>query len=1356
MTQPFRKIFRTKHTLPVLLALVFALPLAAQEYIAKVEHYGVEQGLSHREVNHIYQDSRGFVWIGTPNGLNRFDGYSFRLYTKEKDGLLFNDVQCISEDAEGWLWLVGPYYIDAICLFHPERGEVLSFEQKFGRGYPAFNNKNPISNILRTDDQALWISPGSSKTLYRYHPATGLQAIPLVEIDYFNPVFSSPSKTIWGGASNYSIVELDLQGKVLQRIEQTSLYGEWAISENGILAIDMRREKGWRFRLFDLNGLQKPLNKAVFSRYRDPYPALIFPFENEGLMVVHDHLVDPVGSVLASWEFPQHDRNNFLWRAFMQDREGRIWLGDDFGFYILQIKKNRFQRYFYQKGVKPGEGNSFRGILATPEKLYGNLEKSSLYELDLRSGQSRSLPFVSSGWGHFALAWGNNGELLSGAPGLFYRLRAGAERGESITTGQVSAWAICQDRSGRYWIGSDGKGLYTCPSDAKAAEPYTQYNAFDALGEAFIVHIEQTMSGSLWVCANNGFYKIDLQKGVMARYWSGGTGEYYLPADNFYHFHLDADGVFWFGTTSGLLRTSSKTDAGGDQAPAWDTRLGKVFTRADGLSNDVIYAVYEDGQDRLWMSTNHGIIRFEKKTGLSKTYLTVDGITDPEFNRTAHFHAKNGAIYFGSLNGITAFRPADFYERQDSLSNRPLEITAFQQFDGKTNRLIDRTSEILHSREIILRPDDRFFNLELALLSYEEAHQIQYAWKIEGLDKDWHYQKERHLNYGGLPYGKYTLRIKAQAADGQWSGRELAITIRALRPWYLQAWFLILAAVLAGGGIFVYIRWRSRQLIVEQKRLEGLVAKATERIEKQAKELRHLDEVKSRFFANVSHELRTPLSLLLGPIGSVLKRNNQDNQDFTLLKLAQMHGRQLLQLVNQILDLSKLESGKLELQESPTLLHPLLRRIVAAFESHAERKGIQFVFRYRTEKNLCLLLDALKLETILNNLLSNALKFTPEGGEIEVVADNLAHAMRIAVNDSGRGVHPDDLVKIFDRFYQSGQPDAPTEGGTGIGLALSRELIELMGGKIWAESAGLNRGSRFFIEFPLHEVLGKTAAAPEEEPINAVDAEAVPALERLSQQEARAGTLLVVEDNVSLRDYLQLILSADYRILTAENGQEALHLMDTLHQARTLPDLIISDIMMPVMDGFQLLERLKKDPHFRPIPVVMLTARADAQDKLRALRIGVDDYLLKPFEEEELRVRIDTLLERYRERRQLPSETLHEEIPPEHGENESAWLAELESLVSAEVQNDLLSVAWIADRMHLSERQFQRRLKQLTGLSPSAYLNEVRLQEARRLLEQGKVHSVKELAWAMSFRNEKYFAQIFRERFGKNPSELLR
>ncbi|MEZ4941374.1 MAG: response regulator [Saprospiraceae bacterium] len=1353
MAATFHLIKLGKYSVLSLLVLLNLLPLSAQEYIAKVQHYGVEQGLSHRQVNAIFQDSRGFVWIGTPNGLNRFDGYNFRQYTKEKNGLYFNYIQEISEDADGWLWLVEQEQ-KSICLFHPDRGEVLSFEEKFGKTDSLFARRRFEYKILNDENGAIWLPSDGGETLFRYHPASGIQAIPIDgALGKMHPICFSDRKTLWVSSENpRAILEFDLKGKVLQRYDNAWLNGDWALSDDCMLLFTRKPGGVKPLVLFDLNGGVLPYQPVIGEP--SPYPALIFPFDNKGKFVVHDRLVDAQGHTLAQWEFAQHDRSNFMWRGYLVDRAGRYWLGDDFGFYILQIKPNRFSHLFYQKSAKPGLGNSIRGIVATHEKVYANLENSGLFEHDQRRGQNRCLVAIPNGSGNFALALSKNGELLSGTRNAFFRLKPDGTVIEKIQT-DFDVWAFCEDDSGTLWLGSSTNGLHKLSPGASTPIPFVRYNGFDALASAFILHIEQVAAGLLWVCASNGFYKVHPQKGVLARYWPGGTGEYFLPAENFLHFHLDADGVFWLATSTGLLRVASVPDSDGSRRLRWDEHTGKWFNRSNKLSNEFIYAVYEDKTGRLWLPTDHGIICLNKKTEAVKTYFVSDGLSDPEFNRKAHFQASDGTLYFGGLNGINVFNPADFPEVTDTLAGIPLVLTAFHQFDGKQNRLSDRTYELLQTTEIRLRPDDRFFNIELALLSFDEPQLIQYAWKIDGLDKDWHYQKERQINFGGLPYGVYTLRIKAQAPNGQGSEKELTFTVRVLRPWYLQTWFLALVAFLLSLGIRGYIHWRNRQHIQEQKKLEGMVEKATERIEldkrtieKQAEALRQLDKVKSNFFANVSHELRTPLTLMLGPISSMLKSGQLNNRNFTYAKLAQQNGSQLLNLVGEILDLQKLESGKLELHPKPILLYPFLKRIAAQFESLAQNKSIAFVFLYRAEKRLQIEVDTAKLELVLNNLLSNAMKFTGTGGRVEFKAEDLAHSIRFTVTDSGKGIHPDDLPHIFDRFFQSQQADAPREGGTGIGLALVRELSVLFNGSVEAQSPVADgNGTAFTFEFPKTEVMGAATSAADENPEPVHDA-FVPIVETASDDLGKP-TVLLVEDNRDLQMYVQTLLSDKYRVVVAENGQQALEWLAN----GAVPAIIISDIMMPLMDGFQLLERLKSADQYRHIPVVMLTARADMQDKLRALRIGVDDYLLKPFEEEELLTRVENLLLRQQNRySQNPDEKDKTAAVPCISEADSEWLSELEIWAQANLQNEFLSVSTMAHQVSMSERQLLRRLRELTGLSPQQYIAEIRLQKARDLLERGAVRSVAEAAYAAGFGHPKVFSRTYRARFGRLPS----
>jgi len=639
----------------------------------------------------------------------------------------------------------------------------------------------------------------------------------------------------------------------------------------------------------------------------------------------------------------------------------------------------------------------------------------------------------------------------------------------------------------------------------------------------------------------------------------------------------------------------------------------------------------------------------------------------------------------------------------------------------------------------------------------------RFADALKSLKKEQFYKDKLKAANAGFNMESYYLQREKEQLATEKKNQELELKLRKtqLRTTLVIAVLILLIAALSLAG---FRRQRN-----DKRELEA----QNTLIQDQAEKLKSLDVAKSRFFANVSHELRTPLTLILGPIKSALKSGTLDHRNAALLKMARQSGDDLLKLVGSLLDLSKLEHGKMTLKESPELVSQLLRRIVSSFESHAEYLGIQLTFFYQEEKDLQLVLDREKVEVVLNNLLSNAIKFTGKGGDIEVSVEDKDHTLLISVKDTGRGISPADLPHVFDRFYQSREKNALTEGGTGIGLALCRELVNLMGGKIWAESKS-GGGSTFFVELPKKEVL-RTPVIQEATPDDTRDiaqetvftvpvVSSVPAVpgNLPNHQADRETTILVVEDNYSLRDYLNTILSPYYQVVSAKNGQEALEwLREEEPESRRrifpqAPYLILSDLMMPVMDGYRLLEELKGNDATRHIPVIMLTARADARDKLKALRIGVDDYLTKPFDEEELLVRIQNLLQNRAARQDATAGTDAGIVPSPItlSSNDAVWLENFEAFVRKNLGKDILVVPMLAHEFAMSESSLLRQLKRLTGLPTAQYLLEIRLDEARRLLETRTCNSIAQVASRVGYGEVRSFSRVFKQRFGRSPSDF--
>lgn len=514
-------------------------------------------------------------------------------------------------------------------------------------------------------------------------------------------------------------------------------------------------------------------------------------------------------------------------------------------------------------------------------------------------------------------------------------------------------------------------------------------------------------------------------------------------------------------------------------------------------------------------------------------------------------------------------------------------------------------------------------------------------------------------------------------------------------------------------------------------------------IEQQADDWKQLDRLKSRFFANVSHELRTPLTLILGPLEQLLQEKQTAPVQARLLETARRNALQLLDLVTEILDLGKLETTRPELKEQATVLRDFLEDQIRAFASLAESRGIELRLVYNADPAWTPGLDRGKLNTVIKNLLSNALRFTPAGGRVQVTAAADAGSLRLSVSDTGPGIHPDDLPHIFGLYYQSKRPTTKAEGGTGIGLTLSRELAGVMGGQLWAEN-NPGPGATFVLRLPVHDYPA-AEALPVAASLPRVINRAVPVL-----PPPQAPHLLLVEDHADLRDFLRGLLQDDYRLTEAHNGREAL---DFLEQTDVVPDLIISDWMMPVLDGFQLLETLRAREAWRSIPVILLTARAEPSDRLRAFRAGIDDYLVKPFVAGELQARVANALRNLEARREW--QAANAELPQEVASKPADWLENLTEAIRASIGDPRFNIDQLAELEKVGRSTLYRQIREKTGLSANQLVQEVRLQQARTLLENKQCASVQALAEAVGFRTPSYLSRLYRERFGRSPAEYL-
>jgi signal transduction histidine kinase/DNA-binding response OmpR family regulator/ligand-binding sensor domain-containing protein len=884
-------------------------------------------------------------------------------------------------------------------------------------------------------------------------------------------------------------------------------------------------------------------------------------------------------------------------------------------------------------------------------------------------------------------------------------------------------------------LGGTQNGLCVADVQSRKITPW-------ALSPHQIFHLHENQQG-LWAGTSNGLYKLSLQGKVLGHYFKAGNP---YEIERIEHLWEDHKGIFWLATKgAGLI--------------LWNPVSGDVqqFDTRTGFSNNNIHAVYPDGLGNVWLPSDKGLMRLQISTKQIQTYFKRDGIADDEFNTFSHCRGPDGRLYFGGINGVTSFMPKDIPPSYHS--DRKIHIIDTRIFTLKTGRYTTHFYNGYQPEKLSLRPEDAYLDISISPLVYEQNARLDYAWKIEGLHADWVVQSSPTIRLNNLPYGNNTLLIRYRQRGSNWQDKPFRLEIRVERPYYLRLPFLLFITGLLVGLFYLFSYLRNRQLRANNLQLEREVIKRTQQIEenlaiiegdrqtisRQAKELRALDEMKSRFFANVTHELRTPLTLILGPTDRLLHNRTDESTAKEYLRNIQRNALRLLNLVEELLDLSKMESSTPQLDESPAALKPFLERMVANFEPYAKHRRIRLSLNYQCDEDLLLMLDLRKWEKIINNLLGNAFKYTSEGGNILLSIKAVDKKLLLQVIDDGQGIHPDDLPNIFDRYYQSSVNNPSLQGGTGIGLSLCKEYARQFGGEIRVEST-LGEGSTFSLLFPV-KVAHPLTAVSATEPFTPASPQ-IPVT--LFAEEVKPHKILIVEDDLDMLNYLQSILADEFTLFTADHGQRALELL-----ASQPVDLILSDLMMPTMDGLQLLEVVKE--RFYDLPFILLTARVEAEDRMKALRLGVDDYLTKPFIEEELTTRIHNLLSRYEIRRTMRAEISQQDNSSNTDtplSYDQKWLLEVEQIVSIHLSDVNFSVQALADKLNITKRTLQTKLKLYTGMTPNQYLTELRLIRAHKLLADRTFETITEVCYAVGFKTPWYLSRLMKERFGKHPSDF--
>ncbi len=1387
------------------LLVILSCPALAQEM--KFEYIPFDQGLSQKTIQGIIQDSRGYMWFGILNGLYKYDGYNFTIYKHNINNprsLSDNNINSLYEDRSGRLWIATND--GGLNLYDRGRDSFVHFkhdpsnpnsisddriyavcEDKSGiiwigtmrGGLNRFDqDKNQFTHYLHDPDDPKSISNNDIRHIYIDNTGIIWMGTEHGGLCRFNP-----AEKTFKSYKNSSGVKNSIDNDQIKALCADRSGRLWLSTSAGINILDTKSGKIYRLNPGRF-GLKNYAKFNVQSICEDRNENLWF---GTGLGL---YQYNPYTEKIDFYQHEPGNPNSLSYNCVIfiyQDRSGILWFGTwEGGLNKLNPETKRFGHIKHNpKDENSLSDNRFNVIYQdSMGRIWIGTEGGTLNKLvfDTQKGNKpvfthyRQKPRMQHGLGYCSIS-----DICMDRKGILWigTTEDGVCKFSPET--QKFSWFkpkqnyykayhindIFEDRTGTIWIGLTAGGVvyYNPVTGNIRGLIHHQPEKTLSLTADRVTTVFEDQSGIIWIGTDSGLNRITLSKG------NGLDREiidvtHYLPETNnatglsnndVNVIYEDNSGILWAGTDCGL----NKLDRGKDQFIH--------YFEKDGLPSNEIAGILEDKNGHLWLSTGRGISHFDPKTEVFKNYDITDGLQGSEFKKGAFCKTQDGMMYFGGANGFNRFYPDDIqFEKAPPqivisdfrILNQSVDIG--EEIDGITvlNKSISETEEIELSYK------SRVFSLEFSALDFRCPEKNQYAYMLEGFDDDWNYSgTRRFVSYTNLDGGRYTFRVKAASKDDVWNEQGISLNIRIRPPWWKTTWAYILYFIAAAGLIMAVFRF---QLYREQLKKEAAFNQM------EAEKLQELDQMKSRFFANISHEFRTPLTLILGSAKRLLSGEVQSDAE-SQYKMQIRNGERLLTLVSQLLDLSKLESGKLVLQTKKDDIIPFIKGILNSFHSYAVEHKIELHFSSDAE-SAKIYFDPDKMEKIISNLISNAVKFTPPGGTVEVRAKhslqinelNNSESDRnaspqhvyITVSDTGVGIPPDYLPHIFDRFYQVGNNYVKDQQGSGIGLALTKELVKLHHGEISVKSEE-GAGTTFSVLFPLGKDHLKEAEIVENGPVNIDDKNGdyvlLPKTDddqysianiQSSISNNQSPIILVVEDNADMRAYIRDVMSVEYRIEEAADGQEGFD-----KAAEIIPELIISDVMMPKMDGYQLCGKLKTDERTSHIPVVMLTAKSSGDDKIEGLEQGADDYLVKPFNSAELKVRASNLIEQRRKLRERFSREVNLQpaeiaITPA----DEAFLQRAIKIIEDRMDDPELSIEWFSKQMGLSRSQLHRKFQAIINQSASEFIRSIRLKRAVQLLEQ-KAATISEIAYQTGFSSPDYFRKCFREQFGMPPSE---
>lgn len=1326
-------------------------------------------GLSTDEVQKIYQDKEGFIWLATRYGLCKYDGYQVTVYKSNlyAPGLLTNNnVFCLGDDYDGNLW-VGTQ--EGLNMLNKRTGKILQYTS------PAIPN-NSVSCLLVTRDNKVWV--GTDSGLCRY----------VAERDSFIVYDGAMSDGVLNRAAIKSLFE-DSEGDLWIGTWSSGLY-RYSSAENKFFAYPRINERnsahviyqdagrniwvgGWDCGLFLLNN-PKDMDRVSYTQYvhrvgdetslsdnivydivEDVHTHTLWVGTRSGLSIMGQ---DRPGYFVnyksrhSSYYIPCDEINSLL-----RDTSDNIWLGSiGGGALMVDTEVPPFAGHLLNLGEDDVPTTAVRAVFADSEKnLWLGTGSYGLARKDCVSGELTFYTHIPEFSGVKRVPTINtviqraNGELWFGTYDggiLVYR------KGEKVRVLKEEnvpylysscVSALCEDSRGNCWVGCRG-GMGVSLAGGG------HYNfgtlVFGNGGTANWYHIKdivEDVDGSIWIAtANCGIIHIkgDVQHPESLKYSNYSFDNAQLAINSVLCMHIDKTGRLWAGTEGGGLYLYD--------------RSGDRFTeksRQYNIPGDMVGSIEEDAQGSLWMGTNTGLVQLNVSADDAvftvRVYTTADGLLDNIFVALSSC-SRDGELFFGSNKGYNSFFPATLKESNETVSHLITDIKIFNRsFASLEPELRERISSVMPSfaKRIELPYEYNNFSIEFASLTYKNPHLNRYAYQLVGFEDDWQYTDaaRRFAYYNNLKSGTYKFRLKATNENGIWSGEIRELTVVVLPPFWATWWAYTIYILMTAGIVwFIFRTAKNRMLLRNELHLRE--------IEKgKAEELNH---AKLQFFTNITHELLTPLTIISATVDE-LKIQVPGHDD--LYSVLGNNIRRLIRLLQQILEFRKAETGNLKLRVSPGDVAAFVKNEAESFLPLIKKRKIHFSVLCDPE-SIAGYFDTDKLDKILYNLLSNAAKYNKEGGFIQVTLSYTDDKdfIRLSVKDNGCGIAKDKQKTLFKRFYEGDYRKFNTIG-TGIGLSLTKDLVDLYGGTIRVESEE-NQGAEFIVTLPIDRSYFKEDQIDEDTvlPVQKTITynEAHEEAEGASAGSSKANTILLVEDNEELLQLMVKLLGREYNVCTAENGKEAISVLDNEEI-----DIIVSDVMMPMMDGIEFCKYVKNKLEISHIPVILLTAKNKEEDRAEAYEVGADAYITKPFNLAVLHARIRNLL-KYKERmaHDFKNQLVFEVKELNYTSIDEDFMQRAIDCVNRHLEDSEFDQPQFVEEMGTSKSTLYKKLKSLTGLNTSAFIRNIRLKAACRIMEEkGSSVRISDLAYAVGFNDPKYFSSCFKKEFGMLPTEYM-